>query len=63
MFVSIFKIYFLPKTIKDTLGRPKGSDMSPDLMQFLNYITLAQAQECILEKSMMDNRKAIIIGI
>ncbi|XP_059485040.1 tyrosine-protein phosphatase non-receptor type 23 isoform X2 [Neocloeon triangulifer] len=48
--------------MRETLGRPKGSDMSPDLMQFLNYICLAQAQECILEKSMMDNRKALIIA-
>ncbi|CAB3366076.1 Hypothetical predicted protein [Cloeon dipterum] len=48
--------------LKETLGRPKGSDMSPDLMQFLNYICLAQAQECILEKSMMDSRKSLIIA-
>lgn len=31
-------------------------------MHFMQQVCLAQAQECILEKSMMDNRKATIIG-
>lgn len=38
-------------------------DLSPDLMQFMYHLCLAQAQECILEKSMTDNRKATINGI
>jgi hypothetical protein len=36
--------------------------MAPDFMQYYQQICLAQAQECILEKSMMDNRKSTIIG-
>jgi len=32
----------------------------PDLYRFMKLISFAQAQECILEKSMLDNRKASI---
>lgn len=35
---------------------------SIDILHFMEYICLAQAQECILEKSMLDNRKATIIA-
>lgn len=31
-------------------------------LEFAHKVTLAQAQECILEKSMMDGRKPHIIG-
>lgn len=31
-------------------------------MQYMHQLCLAQAQECILEKSMLDNRKATIIA-
>ncbi|XP_046386380.1 tyrosine-protein phosphatase non-receptor type 23 isoform X2 [Ischnura elegans] len=48
--------------LRDTLPQPRGSDMSPEILQFMYQIMLAQAQECILEKSMMDNRKATIIA-
>jgi len=33
------------------------------VLEFAYNVTLAQAQECILEKSMMDGRKSLIIGI
>lgn len=33
-----------------------------ELVHFFQQVCLAQAQECILEKSMLDNRKATIIG-
>lgn len=33
-----------------------------ELVHFYQQVCLAQAQECILEKSMLDNRKATIIG-
>lgn len=33
-----------------------------NVVNFMELVCLAQAQECILEKSMMDNRKASIIG-
>jgi len=32
------------------------------ILEFAYNVTLAQAQECILEKSMMDGRKPLIIG-
>lgn len=32
------------------------------VLEFAYNVTLAQAQECILEKSMMDGRKPLIIG-
>ncbi|CAL8111900.1 unnamed protein product [Orchesella dallaii] len=35
-------------------------DVSPDMLNILNNICLAQAQECILEKSLIDNRKSTI---
>lgn len=37
-------------------------DLPPYMMSFMYQLCLAQAQECILEKSMMDNRKATIIA-
>lgn len=37
-------------------------DLSPELMIFMQQISFAQAQECILEKSLADNRKAAIIA-
>ncbi|CAL1279998.1 unnamed protein product [Larinioides sclopetarius] len=46
--------------LRDTYPQPKGSDMSHDLLTFFINIMLAQAQECILEKSMLDNRKSSI---
>lgn len=38
------------------------SDLSAELMIFMQQICFAQAQECILEKSLADNRKAAIIA-
>ncbi|XP_054720736.1 tyrosine-protein phosphatase non-receptor type 23-like [Uloborus diversus] len=46
--------------LRDTYPQPKGSDMSHDLLTFFINIMLAQAQECILEKSMLDSRKSSI---
>ncbi|KAF6214697.1 hypothetical protein GE061_009440 [Apolygus lucorum] len=46
--------------LKDTFPQPPGIDLSPDIMHFKYHFCLAQAQECILEKSMTDNRKATI---
>lgn len=47
--------------LKDTYPPSTEADIAPDIMQFAYHLCLAQAQECILEKSMMDNRKASII--
>ncbi|XP_031622159.1 tyrosine-protein phosphatase non-receptor type 23 isoform X2 [Contarinia nasturtii] len=38
------------------------SDMHPDILRFMQNICFAQAQECILEKSLIDNRKSIIVA-
>lgn len=35
-------------------------DISPDTLSIMTNICLAQAQECILEKSLIDNRKSTI---
>ncbi|UXI19587.1 histone H4 transcription factor-like [Sarcoptes scabiei] len=40
----------------------RSSDISNDLLQFFVKILLAQAQECILEKSMLDNRKPLTVA-
>ncbi|XP_049813399.1 tyrosine-protein phosphatase non-receptor type 23 isoform X1 [Schistocerca nitens] len=48
--------------LKGSYPQPAGVDLAPDIMQFMYYLSLAQAQECILEKSMMDNRKPTIIA-
>ncbi|XP_063977108.1 tyrosine-protein phosphatase non-receptor type 23 isoform X3 [Diachasmimorpha longicaudata] len=39
-----------------------GIDICPDLIKFMEQLSLAQAQECILEKSMLDNRKPTIVA-
>lgn len=46
--------------VKDLFPQPKGSDMSHDLLMFFVNVFLGQAQECILEKSMLDRRKSSI---
>ncbi|XP_063607267.1 tyrosine-protein phosphatase non-receptor type 23-like [Penaeus indicus] len=48
--------------LRDTYPQPRESDLSPTLLTFLYNVSLAQAQECILEKSMTDNRKPTIIA-
>ena len=39
-----------------------ATDLAPELLNFLAGICLAQAQECILEKSILDHRKPQIIA-
>lgn len=60
--VSFYFILYFLQHLKDSYPQPQGLDCSPDLMQFMYQLCLAQAQECILEKSMTDNRKATING-
>ncbi|CAL4109334.1 unnamed protein product, partial [Meganyctiphanes norvegica] len=50
------------QNLRDTYSQPRESDLSPTLMTFMYNVALAQAQECILEKSMTDNRKPTIIA-
>lgn len=49
-------------TVKNSFAPPSAADLTPQLMNFKFELCLAQAQECILEKSMLDNRKPTIVG-
>ncbi|XP_076756719.1 tyrosine-protein phosphatase non-receptor type protein myopic isoform X1 [Xylocopa sonorina] len=48
--------------LKNSYPQPSGLDLAPELMTFMHQLCLAQAQECILEKSMLDNRKPTIVA-
>ncbi|XP_033207497.1 tyrosine-protein phosphatase non-receptor type 23 isoform X2 [Belonocnema kinseyi] len=48
--------------LKNSYPHPPGVDLAPELMTFMYQLCLAQAQECILEKSMLDNRKPSIVA-
>lgn len=48
--------------LKEHYPQPSGVDLSPEIMKLFQDICLAQAQECILEKSMQDSRKPAIVG-
>lgn len=48
--------------LQNMYPQPPGVDMTIDLMKFMNQLCLAQAQECILEKSMLDHRKPTIVS-
>lgn len=46
--------------VRDNPQGNKSKDLSHDFLSFLVHIMMAQAQECILEKSMLDNKKSSI---
>ncbi|KAI1292180.1 Tyrosine-protein phosphatase non-receptor type 23 [Halotydeus destructor] len=46
--------------IRDNPAGNKSKDLSHDLLSFLARVMIAQAQECILEKSMLDNKQSSI---
>ncbi|RZC41776.1 tyrosine-protein phosphatase non-receptor type 23 [Asbolus verrucosus] len=48
------------QTVKETYYQMVPFISSIELVHFMQQVCFAQAQECILEKSMMDNRKATI---
>lgn len=48
--------------LKNSYPQPPGVDLAPELMTFMYQLCLAQGQECILEKSMLDNRKPSIVA-
>ncbi|XP_076168588.1 tyrosine-protein phosphatase non-receptor type protein myopic isoform X2 [Ptiloglossa arizonensis] len=48
--------------LKNSYPQPSGVDLALELMTFMHQLCLAQAQECILEKSMLDNRKPTIVA-
>lgn len=50
------------ETVREKFHSACTNDMYPEIMIFMQNICFAQAQECILEKSLIDNRKAIIVA-
>lgn len=48
--------------IKERYGHVLKNDLTVELMIYMQQVSFAQAQECILEKSLADNRKAAIIA-
>ncbi|XP_070163864.1 tyrosine-protein phosphatase non-receptor type 23 [Polyergus mexicanus] len=48
--------------LKTSYAQTFGMDLAPELMTFMHQLCLAQAQECILQKSMLDNRKPTIVA-
>ena len=63
MMVIVLMIFLIMQHLRETYPQPRESDLSPTLLTFMYNVALAQAQECILEKSMTDNRKPTIIGM
>ncbi|KAF5269203.1 hypothetical protein FQR65_LT02504 [Abscondita terminalis] len=50
------------QTVREVYPQMLSLVLASEVVHFMHLTCLAQAQECILEKSMMDNRKATIIA-
>ncbi|KAK4879126.1 hypothetical protein RN001_007272 [Aquatica leii] len=50
------------QSVRESYPQMVSLVLAPEVIHFMHLTCLAQAQECILEKSMMDNRKATIIA-
>ena len=48
--------------LNEKFPQPRETDLCQDIIRFLGTISLAQAQECILEKSIVDGRKPGIVA-
>ncbi|CAG4976183.1 unnamed protein product [Parnassius apollo] len=48
--------------LKEHYPQPPGADVSSEILSLLQEICFAQAQECILDKSIQDTRKSSVIG-
>uniref|UniRef100_A0A1B0CJL9 Tyrosine-protein phosphatase non-receptor type 23 n=1 Tax=Lutzomyia longipalpis TaxID=7200 RepID=A0A1B0CJL9_LUTLO len=48
--------------LRDNFKNTEMSDLSGDLLLFMQQLSFAQAHECILEKSLTDNRKAATVA-
>lgn len=48
--------------LKEQFPQPPGADVSCEILSLLQEICFAQAQECILNKSIQDTRKHSVIG-
>lgn len=50
------------ETIREKYQMATTGDLYPEILLFMQNICFAQAQECILEKGLIDNRKSIIVA-
>lgn len=50
------------ETVREKYSMATTADLYPEILIFMQNICFAQAQECILEKSLIDNRKSIIVA-
>ncbi|KAL4712811.1 hypothetical protein ACJJTC_011881 [Scirpophaga incertulas] len=48
--------------LREQYPQPSGVDVSSDIIRMLQEICFAQAQECILEKSIQDTKKPSVVG-
>lgn len=48
--------------LREQYTQPSGVDVSSEIMRFLQEICFAQAQECILDKSIQDTKKPSVVG-
>lgn len=48
--------------LNDKYPQPRETDLCHELVKYLSTVSLAQAQECILEKSIIDGRKPGIVA-
>lgn len=48
--------------LNERFPQPRETDLCQDIIRFLGTVSLAQAQECILEKSIVDARKPGIVA-
>lgn len=50
------------KEVRESYPQAVAASLAHEVLHFMEIVCLAQAQECILEKSMSDNRKCTIIA-
>lgn len=50
------------ETVREKCSMATTGDLCPEILIFMQQISFAQAQECILEKSLIDNRKSMIVA-
>lgn len=48
--------------LREQYTQPSGVDVCSEIMRLLQEICFAQAQECILDKSIQDNKKPSVVG-
>ncbi|XP_072937126.1 uncharacterized protein mop [Epargyreus clarus] len=48
--------------LREQYPQPPGADVSTEILRLLQEVCFAQAQECILDKSIQDTRKPSVIG-